>query len=124
MATAPHISRAARVLVVDRHAGARLGVGLALANDPRLELAAEAADLPAALRVIEGGADIDVVALDARAARPDPAAAIAALRRPVVLLRVESGPDFERLALAAGAVAQARKDDADSIVAALEAAAA
>jgi DNA-binding NarL/FixJ family response regulator len=114
----------ARVLVVDRHAGARLGVMLALRTTPDLELAAEASDLEGALALLRDGAEVDIVALDGRAARPDPAAAIAAIGRPVVLLRVESGPDFERLARRAGAVGQARKDDADSIVAALADAAA
>ena len=109
----------ARVLIVDRLAVTRRALRLALGPEAGLDVVAEAAGLADALAAIAAGLDVDVVALDGRAARPDPAGAIAAFGVPVVIMRVEDGPDFVAASLSAGAAGQARKDDVGSIVDAL-----
>ncbi len=106
-------------MIVDPHSGSRAGLRLALAADSDLSVVAEATDLAGALHLLEGGAEVDVVALDGRAARPDPAGAIAAFDVPVVVMRVEAGPEFVRQTLAHGAAAHARKDDACAVADAL-----
>jgi DNA-binding NarL/FixJ family response regulator len=122
MAALASHTRPARVLIVDRLPLSRGALRMALRTQDDLALAGEASSLVEALWAIDDGLEVDVVALDARAARPDMARAIAALPAPVVLLRVEDGPGFVEQALAAGAAAQARKDDVASILDALSAA--
>ncbi len=112
----------ARVMIVDPHGGSRAGLRFALAAEPEFAVVAEAPDLTRALDLLDEGAKVDVVALDGRAARPDPAAAIAAFQVPVVVMRVEAGPEFVRQTLANGAAAHARKDDAYAVANALRAA--
>ena len=108
-----------RVLIVDRLPVSRRALRMALGPEDALTIVGEAAAVADAVRAIRDGLEVDVVALDARAARPDMATAIAAFPAPVVLMRVEDGPGFVAQALAAGAAAQARKDDVASIVGAL-----
>ena len=110
---------AARVLIIDGRAGSRAALRRALAHAPGLAVVGEAADVPAALRLLDGGLHVDVVGLDARAARPDLPGAIVALNAPVVLMRIENTAAFVAQALAAGAAGIARKDDVDSLIGAL-----
>jgi DNA-binding NarL/FixJ family response regulator len=103
-------------MVVESKELARGAISAAIERDPRLRVAAEVPDLERAVQRIAHAGPIDVVVLDARAARPDIARSIAALTPPVVLIRMENGPDFVAHALALGARALARKDDAESII--------
>ena len=112
----PANSPKARVMVVESKELARRAISAAIDTDPRLTVTADVPDLERAVRRIADGAPIDVVVLDARAARPDIAHSIAALTPPVVLIRIEDGPEFAAHARALGAHALARKDDADSII--------
>jgi DNA-binding NarL/FixJ family response regulator len=103
-------------MVVESKELARGAISAAIETHPRLRVAAEVPDLERAVQRIAHAGPIDVVVLDARAARPDIARSIAALTPPVVLIRMENGPDFVAHALALGARALARKDDAESII--------